>query len=74
MYRMFGKMDNDLGSQVAADYVEAVGETIEKIMKKIKGFNNGTKMRQKCLHLLEDKASKPEEIAAALMVTVEKTG
>ncbi|MBX9809906.1 hypothetical protein K2X92_05950, partial [Candidatus Gracilibacteria bacterium] len=74
MYRMFGKMDNDFGSQIAADYVEGVGETIEKIMKKIKGFNNGMKKRKKCLHLLQDKASKPEEIAAALITTVEGSG
>jgi hypothetical protein len=74
MYRMFGKMDNDFGSQVAADYVEWVGETIEKIMKKIKGFNNGMKKRKKCLHLLQDKSSKPEEIAAALITTVEGSG
>ena len=68
---MFGKMEGDIGSQMTADYVEAVGDTIEKIKKKINGFNNGLKKRHKCLHLLQDKASKPEEIAAALMVTVE---
>jgi flavodoxin len=71
MYRFMGKMDNDVWSQVVADYVEAVGETIDKIKKKINWFNNGMKKRAKCLHLIQDKSSKPEEIAAALMVTVE---
>jgi hypothetical protein len=74
MYRLFGKFDGDFGSQVVADYVEAVGDTIEKIRKKINGFNNGMKKRKKCLHLLEDTSSKPEEIAAALLVTVESSG
>jgi hypothetical protein len=63
----------DITAQLTADEVGNMKEIIQKMVDKLKSLN-GPHARDKALHIVHDKWSRPEEVAAAALFMVQSYG
>lgn len=66
-------LPDSVKAQVYADVVDGSKEIVEKYEKKIFGLP-GPRGREKCLHIIENHDSRPEEVAAAMNYMLKNYG
>ena len=69
----FLHLPDSVSAQIYSDVVDGSKEIVEKYEKKIFGLP-GPRGRLKCLHMIENHDSRPEEVAAAMSYMLKSYG